>query len=255
MIIKKKEWESDFYDRALFSVIPPVQKWNYNDIPDFRKQLEETLADAQSGIYEFELDARYLFLSATLEDMGFRLWDSRYQFITLFKKSELPHYKYTLPESARIRAYRPDDLDAVLEINEAFLIHDDQLISKYKSPFFEEGSAAKWFTAWVRNSLEEGALCSVLEESGAVKGYFIYADKGQHKDLTLFKGILSSIHPDFRGLNLHLALQEYILKEMIDFEAFYIDNTTQISNMPIVKNHFSSRRYPSSIKLVFLKQV
>lgn len=252
MIIQKKEWESEFYGQDIFKVELSDQKWKYQDIDRLHMELSALISSAPSGVFELELDARYLFLSATIEDLGFRLWDSRFQFLTSFKANELPVYKYSLPDSASLRAYRPDDLEEVLEINNAFLIRDDQLISKYKSPFFPKGSAAKWFSAWVRNSLQEGALCSILEEDGRIKGYFIYAEKGEYHDLPLFKGILSSIDPQYRGRNLHLALQEYILKNLIPYPEYYLDNTTQISNMPIVKNHFSSRRKPGSIKLVFL---
>ena len=252
MKITKKSWESNFLQRDIYAISLGERTYRYSDIEQIKCDLETLQQQAPSGLYEFELDARYLFLSPAFESAGFRLWDSKFQFITTISKKKLPRYDYDLPTSCTIQPYKPVFRDQVLALNEEYLITDDQLVSKWKSPYFDIAVTFKWFTTWVNNSIDGGAKCSLLIQANEVKGFFIYALGGEYRKQPLYKGVLSAIDPAFRGRNLHLALQEFISNELIEQETFCVDNTTQISNIPIIKNHFNSRRNPSSIRLIFL---
>ncbi|QTN39142.1 hypothetical protein HZ996_08335 [Cryomorphaceae bacterium] len=254
MKIVKKEWESNFFDRAMWSLDLERRKWSYEDIPDFASRLDELFEETGQGLYDCELDARYLFLAPALEDRGFRLWDSRFQFITRFKREELPHYPYDLPEEIELRSYSPSDKAQIHELNKKYLIQAKQLVTKFRSSFFPADASERWFTAWIDNSLEEGGYCSVLDRDGVLEGFFIYLRREYGDGLPLFKGVLTSITPEYRGKNLHLAMQEQILRDQISDPEYYLDNSTQIGNIPVVKNHFNSHRKPTAMNLIFLME-
>lgn len=252
MKFTRKKWESKFLKRDLYALSIVEEQIHYRATDQISRELSELQRTAPAGLYELELDARYLFLASAIESAGFRLCDSKFQFITLVERDHLPKYVYDLPEQCEIREFVWAELDDVLALNDRHLIQDEQLVSKWKSGFFNRDVAEAWFSAWVRNSLNEGALCAVLIEAGRVRGFFIYSAKGVHREKPIYKGILSCVDPVFRGHNLHLALQEFIFQQMIRDDSFYLDNTTQISNMSIVKNHFLSGRHPANIRLIFM---
>ena len=255
MDIVRKNWESDFFERDWFLISFDARSYGYEDLDALRERLQALLNGAAPGLYEIELDARQLFLSPALEDCGFRLWDSQFRFLTRIDRNRLPHYAYELPDDVTLRAAAPSDREAILALNRAHLTRDTSLVSKLKSPTFSPADTERWFDAWIKNSLAEDALVSVLESGDQIGGFFIYLRRGDRDGLALYKGVLCAIDPRWRGRNLHLALQEHIFRHQVVEDEFFVDNTTQISNPAIYRNHFHSRREPRDIRLIFLREL
>ena len=244
-------WESDFLKRELWRLQIrngfSSQEWTDGVLPALQKIPATALCEAV-------LDARNITIARLLEDEGFRLCDSKFQFLTRVQASTLPPCPASMPQGHLIRSFGSQDLPSILQLTEDEVVKNPLLITKFKTPWFEHGTASKWYAAWLRDVLEQGAPCSVLwDAQGSVAGYFAYQKKGTHEGLPVYKGILSSVRPAARGHRVHLLLQDHLLRTAIAEPEFWLDNTTQVSNNPVFRNHFNSGRKPHTISLVFLR--
>ena len=111
------------------------------------------------------------------------------------------------------------------------------LVTKFKSPWFPLRNAIS-----VVFSLDEGrapqAPCALFwKTQPAVVGYFAYIRMGFP---------CSPLNPEGDGL----AMQDHLFRKAIH-PIFWLDNTTQISNRPVYRNHVNSGRKPHSISLIF----
>jgi hypothetical protein len=71
--------------------------------------------------------------------------------------------------------------------------------------------------------------------------------------LPIYKGILTAIDSDVRGKNTHLVLQSFIFKQIKE-EQIYIENATQVSNIPIIRNHIRSHRMLDSVTFILVRK-
>lgn len=244
-------WESDFLQRNLWRLTlgagTSEQTWAEDILPKLNGLPEDALVEAV-------VDATCISMVRLLEDQGFRLCDSKFQFLTRVKADQLPPAPATLPEGHSIRNYRETDLQAILDITQKELVQNPMLVTKFKSPWFPSETPSRWYSAWMKDVLSRGAHCSVLlNQVEDVAGFFAYLRAGSRDNVPVFKGILSTISKPSRGNRVHLALQDFLFRNQFECSEFWLDNTTQISNTPIFKNHFQSGRQPHSIQLIFLK--
>lgn len=221
--------------------------WTEGILPTLKQLPDDALVEAV-------VDATCIPLVRFLEDEGFRLCDSKFRFLTRVQANQLPPAPAILPEGHSIRDYRETDLQAILRITEKELVQNPMLITKFKSPWFTSETPSRWYSAWMKDVLSRGALCSVLENPAKViTGYFAYIQGDDFEGVPLFKGVLTAIQPESRGGRVHLAMQDHLFRGAIHSQTYWLDNTTQISNRPVYRNHVSSGRKPHSISLIFLR--
>lgn len=248
--LHKLEWESGFFNRPLYrlELLPDFQSTDWS-------ALESSLGELpSSALCEATVDSLCISHVGLLEDAGFRLCDSKFQFLTKVHASALPPCPNTLAEGHHVRSYLPKDLDAILELTEAQIAQNPKLITKFKSKWFPPDAASRWYRSWMEDVLRRGALCSVLVgKEDNVLGFFAYQEKEAIGGVRLFKGILAAIEPQARGGKGHLAMQDHLFRTAFEASEFWLDNTTQISNPAVFKNHFHSGRRPHQIQLIFLK--
>lgn len=245
MKIIRKSWESEFFNKEIYRLECDPKHLN-------TKELRELIARSDFDILEYNLDITFIDLSYHLELMGFLLVDSRMIFITRINRNEY-RINIPVPNEVNIRLYRDEDIKYLHQLTDEFLKWSNSFKSRYKNLyFFEKGDAERYFTTWISNSIiDPDSIISVAEYEGRVVGYFIYKLSGNYQDLPIYKGILCSITREFQGLKLHLLLQDYIFKS-IPYDSFFVDNTTQLSNIPIIKNHIKSRRNLKKAYLTFM---
>lgn len=244
-------WESEFLQRNLWRLTVPAGTNEAAWVDGILSGLQQLPDDA---LVEAVVDATCIPLVRLLEDEGFRLCDSKFQFLTRVQADQLPPAPATLPEGHSIRDYRESDLQAILNITEKELVQNPMLVTKFKSPWFPLETPSRWYSAWMKDVLRRGALCAVLENPAkAVVGYFAYIQGDDVDGLPMFKGVLTAIRPESRGGRVHLAMQDHLFRKAIHAPIFWLDNTTQISNRPVYRNHVNSGRKPHSISLIFLR--
>ncbi|MEE9438879.1 MAG: hypothetical protein V3V14_07765 [Saprospiraceae bacterium] len=242
--IVRKDWESDFFKKEIFNL-----NCKPSDFTD--AELKNEIKSIPFDILEYNLETSKIDYSSILGQMGFLLVDSRISFITQIKQSDKG--LYNKPDDVIIRLFNSKDKESILKLTNEFLENSKTFKSRYTNRyFFEKAVAQKYFLKWIFNSIgDKNSIIAVAEHNQNVIGYFIYQHRGQHLGLSLYKGILCSITKNFQGKKLHLILQNFLFQNFKE-DTFYIDNTTQLSNIPILKNHIRSKRNLHSSFLTFM---
>lgn len=257
-----KDWESNFFgfNFATLNVDAGIDiNHFFEDYEKYKSELSQLLANADKDfeLLEAIVDTRISFVMPLLEDLGFRFVDSKISFLTPFEKSNIQGQIFEVQNSKiKIREKVEADYKAISDLSINFMVHDKLFVSKYKNKlFFAPDLAEKYFREWIKNTFKsENAIISVaVNELDEVIGFFIYEKKGTHKDIPVYKGILTVVNPAYRGSDTHLSLQSFIFNKIAD-EKFYIDNTTQVTNVPIIRNHIKSDRYLNNISFILLRK-
>ncbi|MEJ7820912.1 MAG: hypothetical protein WKF85_01250 [Chitinophagaceae bacterium] len=214
-------------------------------------------SDKIYDLIEFQISTSFFLLIMLLEDFNFRLVDSHITFKTLINKKKIVQQKLFLSShDVNIRMYDKKDLNDIIQLTHNNLTKNPNFISRFKNlNYFESADAERYFELCISNSIaNKNSFCSVLSDNyNKVKGYFIYEKRGKFNNLPIYKGILTVIEKDLRGQSIHLALQYYLFSQLKD-SAYYIDNTTQLSNISVIKNHIKSQRVLENISLIFFRK-
>lgn len=236
--IKRKDWESEFFNLEVYELLD----WKTLD------GIDRKLATINFDLLECNLDFERFDNLAKLEELGFRTIDSRISFLTLID-TEDSKFLSDAPEYI-IRPFIQSDFNAVLELTHTHLTHNDSFISRYKNEaFFPKGSALDYFSTWIEFSINSPNSITVVSEwNEQVVGFFIIEKKNLIAGIPVWKGRLTAVEKNHRGKKLHLSMQTKIF-EIIGLQQFYLDNTTQLSNLAVIKNHIKSNRRLESMSL------
>ena len=210
-------------------------------------------------LLKVSVDARQLHAIPWLERQGFELWETRYVWLTTWSRDELTqtHALHSSKPEDRIVWGAEAHHEAILSMTQEQVANSTAVVNRFDSPFYPEGSSETWYAKWIAQVLQNPeALVAVAEhgEDRAVAGYFIYLPGEPQDGVDVYKGILSVIQPAHRGRNLHVHLQQFLFAEMAKrHEQVTLDNTTQVSNYPVIRNHAKSGRRPDHIELVMFR--
>jgi len=259
--LQRKDWESDFFAVPIgslqFTAASDLDK--YYSYPELRTQLTGLLeiADARYHLLEIDIDVKQMFVVPLLEEHGFRLVDSRCSFLTFLEKDDLAAQMFDVAnDQIEIRDKTERDLEPIIDLTVNFLVNDTGFLSRYKNgAYFSKVSAERYFCEWVRNAFRSpGSIISVAaHKTCEVVGFFIYEKRGSRNDFPLYRAMLSVVNPEFRRNGIHLAMQSFILKQFGE-SGFYIDNTTQLANVSVIRNHIKSHRSLNFISLILWRE-
>lgn len=244
-----KNWESNFFKKKIFQL--NINKALYDKA--LKDVLEDLLQKQKFDLIEINLDVKYIKAAEILEEIGFKLIDSRITFLTKIDSKE-PKYDFPLMKSNHIlRFYEKNDLPFLLELTHKYLTNNDDFVSRYKNlNYFNSSDGYEYFSKWISFSVNNPkSHTAIVEDKGKVVGFFIFQRKENYNDIPLYKGILVAVDEAYRGYKLHLSLQSFLFKNL-ESQHFYIDNTTQISNYPVIKNHIRSNRKLDRMELTFM---
>lgn len=258
--IEDRAWETNFFDKNWGLLKFTHTLTSLTDLALISENLKSFLdrIDGQYQLIEMKLPANLILLSPILEDVGFRLVDTQICFKTLIFQKNIQEQNFLLSKDSdySIRMYKENDLGSIIELTDRCLINDLNFVSRFKNPiFFSKKDTLKYFEASIRKSIMlKNTICAVLiDTQERIKGYFIYERRLDGCGKVVYKGILSVIDFNARGEKAHLALQSYLFSSIDDVE-FYLDNTTQLSNTPVIKNHIRSQRTLEDISLIFMRK-
>lgn len=258
--IEERKWESEFFGKTwgLLTYQDIQSDRIVRDYQSVAKELDIVLkqADQHFSLLEFQASHDLFTIIPYLEIAGFRLVDSRISFKTLFNASSMSEQQFPLDfPDLRIELYNAHFLAEIISLTHKHLTNNPTFVSRFKNPLFmEPGAAEKYFTTWINNSLSSphSVSCVLLDQQDSVKGYFIYEKKGQENDTPIYKGILTVIEEEYRGKSTHLAMQSFLFSHITESK-YLVDNTTQLSNIPVIRNHVKSQRSLNSISLTFYR--
>lgn len=245
ILIERKNWESDFFGIEIFKLEVDLDNFEISEVKD-------KLSEVSFDFIEFNLDVREIQDAYLFENLGFRLVGSRAEFLTLRKNGDIEK-NYEESFDIELRLHNSGDNAILLKLTEQFFSANNSFRSRYLNNYYlGEGNkkVEDYLKTWISNSiLDQNSIIAIAEDDKKqMVGYFIYKRNGDYNKLPLYKGILSIVTKEHRGKKLHLKLQDYLIAK-IPFEEFYLDNTTQLSNISVIKNHIRSKR---KLNLAFL---
>jgi hypothetical protein len=258
--IEEKKWEAEFFNKKWGLLT--CKDFSANQIVEMPKSivmdLEQILeqSDQSFDLLEFQATHDLFMLIPYIETAGFRFVDSKISFKTLLSTSTLVKQQFPLDfANLKLKLFSVEYLSEIISLTNKHLTNNPLFVSRYKNPLFMESNAAeKYFTTWVTNALtsEHSISCVVLDQHNFVKGYFIYERKGSEDSIPIYKGILTVIDDEYRGKSTHLAMQSFLFSQIKEAK-YFVDNTTQLTNLPVIRNHVKSHRSLNSISLTFYR--
>lgn len=246
------EFESRFFGRRLGGLTLGADAVDLS--PSTWASALRLLAGEADGfeIVQAHLDVRWISLAAGLEAAGFRLVDTRITFLTRVRRDQVAPQP---PGSGTIRLAAADDLAVLLALTHEGLTDNPGFRSRYKDPaYFTNEEAARWFAAWVENDLADPAgLVAVWEVDGRAVGFFGYARRGERAGLPYYRGTLLAVSPASRGHHGQTAMDAF-LHARIPAEEFWVENVTQLTNVPTFRNYLSLGKRIERIELTYFRR-
>lgn len=245
MKFEKLEWDSKFFGRDLYLLnISGDIKVSSEDL---NKSIEQAY-DVDQTEYEVRIPSKNISLVPTIEDAGFRLVDSKITFSSIINIENIP--KWDVP-FGHFRQAEHKDLSYIKQLTIDNLVDNDAFVSRYKNrDIYSRDESIKYYMAWNELVLtNQPELFVVWEVEGEVVAFFTYY---QEKTEGLYKGILTAVDKDYRGHSIQNEMQYYLFSKF-GREEFVVENATQISNIPVIRNHIKSSRRLEDVTLIFRK--
>lgn len=250
--LEPNDWETEFFGWPIGRLVVALEEASRLPTGEWPRAvgLLAIAADA-FRLTQTHLDVRHLRLAPALEEAGFRLVDTRISFVTRLDRRALRRFR---PSTGRVRLAVQGDLPRLLALTRARLTDNTDFHSRYKDPtYFTPEEAARWFDAWVKNNLgDPRGHIAVWEVEGGVVGFFGYQQRGEREGLPLYKSTLAAVEEARRGQKAHLFLQTSLFDEM-PADEFWVENTTQLTNSPIIHNSILLGRRIDRVELTFFR--
>ncbi len=242
--INRKDWESTFFKKNFYD-LQINKNINFEEIKSIINSLDFDLIETRVSTKLFKN-------IEILEDLGFRTVDSRITFLTKIDIND-SKFSFETNNQYQIRKYKSSDLPIIKLLAHQNLTNNPQFISRYKNlNYFNKQDAQQYYDQWIEFSVKDhNSSIVVSTHKDQVVGFFIIQVQGNHLNYPLVKGILTAVEKDHQNKKLHLAMQTELFKE-IESSTFFLDNTTQISNIATIKNHVTSNRKLHDIYLTML---
>ena len=246
-------WEASFFG---FS----IQEIKVGTDPDdnLASELLSTIEQAEDdALLKVSVDAQQLHVLPLLERQGFELWETRFTWLTTWSRAQLRQNHDLKPKLPGDRVVWGSERhqQAILDMTNEHLAKSTAVVNRFDSPFYPEGSSETWYAKWITRSCKTPGAGGGgrTRRNREVAGYFIYLPGEPQDGVDVYKGILSVIPPASRPKP-HVHLQQFLFEEMAKrHERVTLDNTTRVSNYPVIRNHAKSGRRPDHIELVMFR--
>lgn len=255
LTLAPKTWESDFFKRSFATLEIDEAFLTSFDTAALKPLLQKLLqrADEQkTALIELSMDSKGFGLIPILEAAGFRLVDSKVCFFTLINRHKTERFD---PAVGSLAMAAPADLPAILELTKISFCQNPAFFSRFKHRgYFSEKESENYYCAWITNHFKDPlSLIAVLRDKNAVQGYFFYRKDGMYEDLPVYKGMLAAVTPPYQRYKSHLVLQTFLF-DQLPHDRFFVDNTTQLTNFPILKNHITAQRQLQSVTFILYRK-
>jgi len=246
------DWETRFFGRPLGGLTIAAGPAAALGPAAWREAVR--LLTREAGPYDLvqvHLDVQHHQLAPALEEAGFRLADTRITFVTHVGRDHSIRHE---PRAGAVRLARETDLAALGDLTRQGLTNNPVFHSRYKDPaYFTPEEGDRWFMAWVKNDLADPAsLVAVWEVDGRPVGFFGYARRGEREGWPYYRGTLLAIEPAWQGKRGQLAMDAYLYGQMPSPE-FWVENVTQLTNIPTFRNYLASGKRLDRIELTFFR--
>jgi hypothetical protein len=242
-----KEWDSrffgkDFYDLKVDSV---------SDLVGVREELAELDARGVFGI-ECKINIRNMDVISHLEEMEFRLVDSRMEFITHTVRGEVDIHAPV----GDFRRYEDCDWDEITAITTENFVDNSNFKSRYTNRnLFSREESLRYYLQWHKWVLDVSPdlFLSWVDGDKYVGFYSILRIPDAERGIPKYKVGLAAIHPDYRSHNGQNLMQAWLFRETSDTDWTTI-NSPQLTNTSGLKNNIRSGKEFKTVELFFFRK-
>jgi len=247
-------WETEFFNRRFGRL-----KIDLTGVHDFQVSvLDEALKAVLSfgdkngfDVIEIQLDISWIHHSCLFEDNGFRLVDTMLTFLTLMKKPEME----SLPRPVGDLSFASEEMkDEILDLTRTCFTSDPIFKSRFNNErYFSRLDTERYYSTWIENHIgDKNTLFAVRRDGGKVVGYLLYKKIGEYSGKPLYKGLLSAVAPEYRGRGIYPNLVSFVYEHIPEGEV-YFNSTTQLANLPAIKDYIKLRRTLDQVKMIFYR--
>jgi len=253
--ITPKPWDSDFFKRKHGTLqietpecLDQLSDWQ---ITEALGRLAASADENGYDVIDLHISINRMRLIPILEETGFRLVDSRITFITLINKDE----QALEPLPARTVKYAAwEDFDAIVHLTNESFVHNENFLSRFKNRrYYTADETARYYKAWIANHIDDkDTYFIVVKDKDRLFAYYIYKKTGFLEETPVYKAILTAVDPDYRGNRFHMRMQAHLFQQFPE-KTFFLDNTSQLTNIPTIKSYIKSQKQLKSIELTFYR--
>jgi hypothetical protein len=247
MELIKKSWDCEFFGRDFYQLVEAETGSS--------KDLEKAIGDSDSrGVFgiECKINIRNLEVIPVLEELGFRLVDSRMEFIThTFRGTQ------DVPAPiGEFRRYQSSDWDDLEEITIKNFVDNPQFKSRYTNrEIYSREESLRYYLQWHKWVLDVSPdlFLSWVDEDKFVGFYSILRLPDPLIGRPNYKVGLAAIDPDYRAHNGQNLMQAWLFRETPDPEWTTI-NSPQLTNTSGLKNNIRSGKEFKTVELFFFRK-
>ena len=212
MRLEKKVWDSDFFGRDFYL----LDLSSGLELDRLKSELDNLDANGVFGT-ECQLNIRNIEMMTHLEELGFRIVDSRMEFITHTYRGE----KEIVAPVGNFRLFGPQDWEALSDITVKNFVDNDQFKSRYTNrDIFSREESLRYYLQWHRWVLDVSPdlFLSWVDGDKYVGFYSILRLADPQGIRPRYKVGLAAIDPDYRSHNGQNLMQAWLFRETQDSE-------------------------------------
>jgi hypothetical protein len=237
-ILQEMPWETEFFQKKFVNL-----KADRNNLAAGCATIPELLSRPNSfDIMQtvVQVDGQGYQAETVLQQTGFKLVETRLIFETQLSKP--PH-----PENREnIRSARPDDLDELLDLTHKAFTDNENFYARFKNrEYFSPADTRRYYAAWITGNISSKDCIFMVCEEEKIAGY-TFLIKGR----AAFKVGLTAILERYQGLGVYNRLAEAAFA-LIPSDRFSLINTTQLTNLAMLKTHIKNKRNLSRIENIY----
>ena len=144
------------------------------------------------------------------------------------------------------------DLEEILRLTHKCFTNNPSFLSRFTNTrYFSQEETNRYYTAWIENNIEnQSSLFFVLKKDQKIIGYSIIKEAGEKEGKKIYRAIFTALHPDYRGHNLYFLIQSFYCNYLPE-NRFYLDSTTQLTNLAMIQNQIKTQKTLDHIDLIF----
>lgn len=245
--IKKIDWDSAFFGRDFYS-LDAQSGIDYEQLAVDLKNLDI------SGAFGVmcQINIRSIEVIPQLEMLGFRLVDSRMEFVThTFRGTQ----EIAAPVG-EFRRYESNDWDGLVDLTLKNFVDNPHFKSRYTNrDIFSREESLRYFLQWHHWVLDVSPdlFLSWIDGDKYVGFYSILRIPEIEIHRPRYKVGLAAIDSEYRAHNGQNLMQAWLFRESIDPEWTTV-NSPQLTNTSGVKNNIRSGKEFKSVELFFFRK-
>ncbi len=247
MRLEKKVWDSDFFGRDFYL----LDLSSGLELDRLKSELDNLDANGVFGT-ECQLNIRNIEMMTHLEELGFRIVDSRMEFITHTYRGE----KEIVAPVGNFRLFEPQDWEALSDITIKNFVDNEQFKSRYTNrDIFSREESLRYYLQWHHWVLDVSPdlFLSWVDGDIYVGFYSILRLADPQGVYPRYKVGLAAIDPDYRSHNGQNLMQAWLFRETQDSEWTTI-NSPQLTNTSGLKNNIRSGKEFKTVELFFFRK-